>query len=739
MPESSTLKLRLLGAFAIEASAERPAAPAIRSRKARALLAYLAMKPDWRAGREELATLLWGDTPDAQARHSLRQCLVSLRQDLHRTAPDLLDIDRETIELRAQGLMVDAREVLSIAACRTPAALARAADLARGPFLADLALDIEEFDAWRRHEQERLSDAAARVFETLAADADAAGDGERAIAAAERLVALDPTREDRQRVALKIVARHRGRDAALDRARQIKELLRSELAAAPEAATRALIDAIRNGEIAPAQVEKPLAVPDAATPPIAIAAPASALVPADDAQPAPIPATPHWRRRPVAAALATIAAVSIGSVAVFAAGVSIPWARLPFAAKTPPGSAIASAVVLPFRVDAPRGADDLAFARMLTHNLTADLTHYGDLRIVSERTADLYGDRDIGAAGAELGVGYAVIGRVQQSDDGLRADVQLVDAATRMTLWSDHVRREAGDAGRLADEVALGLTHALVVNMTYARVRRLHQEPGQPPPIADLMLRARAYEMRGHSRDNVVAALSLYEDVLRRSPNNANAKLGVARMNIIATMNFIDLDKPADLNRAEALLTEVLERFPNWALAHNTFGLLQKHRRQFDAGLKSFQRALELNPSYLHARGQIGALLTRMGQPEKGLEVIRETMRLATANDPGMGFWCLFASEAELELGHEQAALDWVQRASTLMPGSPLVQAWLASVYVAIGDHAKAAKYAAALKAMAPFRSHEFAGRQFNPTPPGSWPRTRILEGLRVALAGPLG
>src|SRR5215468_10799071 len=102
MPESSTLKLRLLGAFAIEASAERPAAPAIRSRKARALLAYLAMKPDWRAGREELATLLWGDTPDAQARHSLRQCLLSLRQDLH-LAPDLLDLGRDTVELRARA------------------------------------------------------------------------------------------------------------------------------------------------------------------------------------------------------------------------------------------------------------------------------------------------------------------------------------------------------------------------------------------------------------------------------------------------------------------------------------------------------------------------------------------------------------------------------------------------------------------------------------------------------------
>src|SRR5215468_12068495 len=111
MPESSTLKLRLLGAFAIEASAERPAAPTIRSRKARALLAYLAMKPDWRASREELATLLWGDTTDAQARHSLRQCLLSLRQDLH-LAPDLFDLGRDSVELRAQALSVDARELV---------------------------------------------------------------------------------------------------------------------------------------------------------------------------------------------------------------------------------------------------------------------------------------------------------------------------------------------------------------------------------------------------------------------------------------------------------------------------------------------------------------------------------------------------------------------------------------------------------------------------------------------------
>src|SRR5690242_13542378 len=248
MPKASTTCLRLLGSFTVEVNVGRPISVALRSKKARALIAYLAMKPDWRSSREELATLLWGDTPDAQARHSLRQCLLSLRQDLH-LAPDLLDLGRDTVELRAQALGVDARELAMLAGSGEAGDLDRAAELWRGPFLADLALDLEDFDSWREREQDRLAGIAARVFEAQCGTADASGDGERALATAERLVALDPTREDRQRVALKMIARHRGRDAALESARQLTCLLRTELAVAPDAATRALIEEIRKGEI----------------------------------------------------------------------------------------------------------------------------------------------------------------------------------------------------------------------------------------------------------------------------------------------------------------------------------------------------------------------------------------------------------------------------------------------------------------------------------------------------------
>src|SRR5262249_1457081 len=164
MSKLTQVTLRLLGAFVIEANVGRPIPISVRSRKARALLAYLAMKPDYRARREELATLFWGDNPDALARHSLRQCLISLRQDLC-LASEILMVDREAIGLRAQFLSVDARRFMSLARSAGPNGLTQAAELWRGAFLPDLALDIEEFDTWHRQEADRLAAVGAGGFE----------------------------------------------------------------------------------------------------------------------------------------------------------------------------------------------------------------------------------------------------------------------------------------------------------------------------------------------------------------------------------------------------------------------------------------------------------------------------------------------------------------------------------------------------------------------------------------------
>jgi DNA-binding SARP family transcriptional activator/TolB-like protein/Tfp pilus assembly protein PilF len=751
MSKLSHVTLRLLGAFAIEANVGgRPIPISVRSRKARALLAFLAMKPDYRARREELATLFWGDNPDALARHSLRQSLISLRQDLC-LASEILVVDREAIGLRTQFVSADARRFMSLARSAEPGELTQAAELWQGAFLPDLVLDVEEFDSWHRQEADRLSAVAADVFEALCRNADANGDGDRAIAAAERLVALEPTREDRQRTALMLFARYKGREAALSRARQFTDLLRNELGVSPEAATRTLIDSIRRGDFRPAHAanrEEPAAqsvvklvgVPDTVPRSLPVcekasSVPAPAVLTAAQAPRNAAPATPpFWRRQPLAAAcvilaVGTIVALGVASAPKF-------WSPQTELQRSQ------ALVVLPFAVDNSGQPDDPAFARVLTHNLIGYLSRFGKLRVISEQTSDFYRERqmDVAHLMTDLGVQYAIVGRVQGTDSALRIDFQLVDTATRTNLWSDHLQRERNDPTLVADEAARGIARVLAIEIGRVGALRVRAKPSSELTLSELVSRGYLALQRGAIRENLSEAITSFDEALQRDPHYQPALLGVARVHISAAMNFVDLDFSPDLGKAEQLLNEALAKSPNSISALYSLALLQKYRRQYQASMRSLQRCLELNPSFLPAQGQTANILTRIGQPQKGLEQILQTIRIATANDPTIGYWYLFAAEAELELGHDRAALDWALRANAFMPGSPLVQAWLASIYTTIGDKSNAAKSVAALTKIAPDRTRLFMNRSIEGTNNVAGRRgPRIFDGLRLALGASLG
>jgi DNA-binding SARP family transcriptional activator/TolB-like protein len=753
MSKLSQVTLQLLGPFAIEANVGRPIPIAVRSRKARALLAYLAMQPDYRATREQLATLLWGDSPDKQARHSLRQCLIALRQDLS-VAADVLLLDREAIWLSAQSVAVDARSFIALARSAEPDAPARAAELWRGAFLPDLTLDIEEFDTWQRQKADQLAAAAGDVFAMLWQNADAKGDAEGAIAAAERLIALEPTREDRQRIALTLFARHKGRDAALSRAKLLTDLLRSEFGVAPEPATRALIDAIKRGDFEPAHVANraqspapslanPAGVPDMA--PVSLAAserkepsvPVLSELPLSPVRRNVVRITwPSWRRRPLAAASIAAGIFAIGATA--ALGLVHGLKVSPAMTDQQPGHVIA---VLPFAADTPGQLDDSAFARTLTHGLIGYLTRFGGLRVISEQTSGLFDDHktDVSGLKTDFGVQYAVIGHVQGNEAALKIDFQLVDAATRTNIWSGHLQRERTDPTVVADEASRGIARMLAIEIGHLAVLRERANPISQLTIGELVARGDAELRMGTIRENLSAAMMLFDEALRRDPHYQPALLAVARVHIIAAMNFVDLDVASDLNETERVLNEILDKSPNSISALYSMALLQKYRGHYAASLRWLNRCLELNPSFLPAQGQVGDVLIRMGQPQQGLEQILQTIRAATPNDPTTGYWYLFAAEAELELHHDQAALDWALRADTFMPGSPLVKAWLASIYATIGDKSNAAKNVAALTKMAPDRTQLFMQRTTKDAGSDDGRhRPRILDGLHLALSASL-
>src|SRR5205085_12172438 len=88
------LRLSLLGGFEIAPAKGSPLT--LPTRKAHALIAYLALPAGRRHSRDELATLLWDDSDLDQARLSFRQCLFQLRKALGELADRVLVRDGET-------------------------------------------------------------------------------------------------------------------------------------------------------------------------------------------------------------------------------------------------------------------------------------------------------------------------------------------------------------------------------------------------------------------------------------------------------------------------------------------------------------------------------------------------------------------------------------------------------------------------------------------------------------------
>ena len=158
--------LQLLGPFAIEANVGRPVPIAIRSRKARALLAYLAMQPDY-GQAPRTCDLVVGDCPDKLARHSLRQCLIALRQDLS-VASEILVLDREAIGLHAQSVSVDARSFIALARSSEPDAPTQAAAAMAWSVSAGPDFGYQEFDTWHRQQADQLAAAAGEFRDAVA-------------------------------------------------------------------------------------------------------------------------------------------------------------------------------------------------------------------------------------------------------------------------------------------------------------------------------------------------------------------------------------------------------------------------------------------------------------------------------------------------------------------------------------------------------------------------------------------
>jgi DNA-binding SARP family transcriptional activator len=236
------LSLTLLGG--LQARVEPGGALSLPTRKAQALLAYLALPPGQAHPRAKLAALLWGGIREESARNSLRQALFALRKALAPTTPAALSLERDTVALDRDAAHVDVAEFERLLASGMPEALERASALYRGDLLIGLAVDEPLFEEWLLGERERLRELALDGLARLLAQQRKTGATEAALRTGLKLLTLDPLQEAVHRTLMRLYATVGRRGTALRQYQQCVNVLQRELGVEPEAETKQLYQEI---------------------------------------------------------------------------------------------------------------------------------------------------------------------------------------------------------------------------------------------------------------------------------------------------------------------------------------------------------------------------------------------------------------------------------------------------------------------------------------------------------------
>jgi TolB-like protein/DNA-binding SARP family transcriptional activator len=626
MPE---LRLQLLGRFKAEDEAGNEIASI--GRRGAALLAYLALGPDRPQSREKLATLLWADRPDDQARHSLRQALVALRRSLNDENGHFLIAQGESISLNRSAIEVDVHAFERLAAEKNDEAVERALTLYRGELLDGFSVRSDEFEFWLSAERLRLRDVAAAALERRLARQAKSEETELAIETAKRLLTLDPTRESTHRTLMQLYDRSGRRSMALRQFQTCRDVIRQELAAEPEPDTVRLFAEIRERQADPDRV--PSVTKSKGDAPTPLSAATTESSEGDDVSQSARHrgARMRWQQgrwlwpTVAAAGLAVIIALSVlyfrpGRLGTTAetAGKELPLPDRP------------SIAILPFEnLSDDRTQDNLVDA--LTADVTTGLSIVSGMFVIDRNSVLNYRGKPVkpSQVAEALGVRYVLIGSVQRSGDRIRISVELIDTLAGDRLWTDRYDREVKDLFALQDEITLSIITALQVHITEGEQERISLVHGTHNLHAWMLAGHGLQLLRHLTRADTERARELYQEAMAADPNYPGAIDGLAWTYLLEVRFGWSESPEADVKMASELAQKALALDPMRSRTYALLGIISLTIGDHAEATAYGEKAVALDPNGAENTVLFAYTLTYAGDSGRAIELVTKAMRLS--------------------------------------------------------------------------------------------------------------
>jgi TolB-like protein/class 3 adenylate cyclase/Flp pilus assembly protein TadD len=349
------------------------------------------------------------------------------------------------------------------------------------------------------------------------------------------------------------------------------------------------------------------------------------------------------------------------------------------------------------------------FADGITEDITTALSKNHWLTVVARNSAFAFRNSmdGIKTVGEKLGANYIVTGSVRKAGTRVRITVQVVDAVTEISVWSERFDRDMVDIFELQDDITETVTARIESELGLSEQRKAERRPRKNRGAWDLYQLGVA-EFYKFTREANLKSQDLLRQCLELDPDLASAHSRLAYAIVLSMVYFDAAPEPARMDEALEAAKRSIELDSQDANGYFTIGRVHLARREYDLALDALKTAVELNPCLAVTYCGLGDSLAYEGRLDEAIEQFDIAIRLSP-HDPFRWAFYSYRSLAHLFRGEFEDAAAWARKSVQI----PNAQYWASAHLVAalghLGDREQAESAVAELKRTKPEFSLDFA------------------------------
>jgi TolB-like protein/Flp pilus assembly protein TadD len=316
--------------------------------------------------------------------------------------------------------------------------------------------------------------------------------------------------------------------------------------------------------------------------------------------------------------------------------------------------------VLPFQNLSEQREDAAAFVDGVQDDILTKLARVADLKVISRTSVMEYRDkRNVRQIGNDLRVSHVLEGSVRRIGTRFHMNAQLIDTRTDTHVWVEQYDRDLNDLFAIQSEIAQKIAGQLRAKISPAEKLAIERKPTGDLVAFELYSRAISLTptFRGGTAASGQQAIDLLNEAVARDPSFFDAYCALALAH--DQLYFFNIGRtPARLASAEAAIQEAFRIRPNAGEAHlaraqhlyngyldydgalaeleiarqklpnhprifRVTGFIQRRQGRWEESIRSFERALEVDPRNVNTLDNIGdsyAALRRYAEQKSMLD-----------------------------------------------------------------------------------------------------------------------